>query len=310
MRFSHIGWESAPRSWALAALLLVGTATTPAFAERTSAPPQVQSRAAVVLDARTGTELWGKNPDEPVAIASTTKVFVALAVRHRKIALDGWTTISRDDARASRGGARTRLDVGQSFKNVDLLRAMLISSDNRAPTALGRAAGLSSDQLIAEMNQVARRLGLKKTRFTDTSGLRGNVSTAREMGMALRAALADPVLAEIMRTKSVEVKSRSGYAKIRYNTTNEPLAVSKYHVTGGKTGYTDAAGYCFVTGAKIDDRPYVMAFLGAQAKYGRFADFDRVAAWLDAGAPGSARAPRAAAANRVSPKRTRAVANR
>ena len=114
-----------------------------------------------------------------------------MAVRKKGLPLEGWTEILRDDARAAKGGSRTRLDIGQSFRNVDLLRAMLMASDNRAPTALGRAAGLDRDALVAAMNAVARDLGLKKTRFTDPSGLRGNVSTAREMGLALRALSAE-----------------------------------------------------------------------------------------------------------------------
>jgi len=58
-------------------------------------------------------------------------------------------------------------------------------------------------------------------------------------------------------------------------------------VIGGKTGYTSAAGYCFITGARFDDREVVMAFLGADGKLTRFGDFNRVAEWLDRGAPGA-----------------------
>lgn len=270
-----------------------------ARAEKPTQLPEIRSRAAVVLDSRTGAEVYGKQADEVRPIASTTKIFVAMAVRRKGIELDGWTEIIRDDARAAAGGSRTRLDIGQSFKNADLLRAMLMASDNRAPTALGRAVGLDARGLVAEMNAVARELGLKKTRFTDTSGLRGNVSTAREMALALRAALADPVLAGIMGTTSAEVRSKSGYARIQYNTTNAPLAIGTYKVTGGKTGYTHAAGYCFITGASVDGRGYLFVFLGADGKLTRFADFNRAAAWLDAGAPGAKVSPRAARAKAV-----------
>jgi D-alanyl-D-alanine endopeptidase (penicillin-binding protein 7) len=256
--------------------------------------PAIRSRAAVVIDARTGAEVYGKDADSVRAIASTTKIFVAMAVRKKGMDLDGWTEILRDDAKAAVGGSRTRLDIGQTFKNIDLLRAMLMASDNRAPTALGRAAGMDSKELIAAMNGVAKDLGLKKTRFTDTSGLRGNVSTAREMALALRRALEDPVLAEIMGTTTVEVISKSRYAKIRYNTTNVPMILAQWKVAGGKTGYTHAAGYCFITGAEVSGRKYVFAFLGADGKDTRFADFTRAARWLDAGAPGAKVAPRTA----------------
>jgi D-alanyl-D-alanine endopeptidase (penicillin-binding protein 7) len=280
---------------ALAAGAAPAAAEKHTAAERRSDLPTVKSEAAVVLDLRTGAELFGKNPDEVRAIASTTKIFVALAVRRKGLDLDAWTEINAADARWARGGSRTRLDVGQSFRNIDLLRAMLMASDNRAPTALGRAAGMSRDQLIAEMNDVARDLGLKKTRFTDSSGLRGNVSTAREMALALRATLADPVLAEIMSTRWYEVRSRTGFNKVPYSSTNQPLIAGRYKVLGGKTGFTRAARYCYITGAEIDDHRYVLAFLGADEKATRFADFSRVAAWIDDGAPGATLKPRAEA---------------
>jgi serine-type D-Ala-D-Ala endopeptidase (penicillin-binding protein 7) len=242
--------------------------------------PSIHSRSAVVLDAATGQEIFGKDADEIRPIASTTKIFVAMAVR-KQLELDGWTEISRVDARFAIGGARTRLDIGQKFRNKDLLRAMLIASDNRAPTALGRAAGMSPDDLVAAMNAVAKRLHLKHTKFTDPTGLRGNVSTAREMAIALRAALADDVLRGIMRQDAADIVSKDHYARIHYGSTNQPLVVGRWDVTGGKTGYTHAAGYCFITGARFDDREVIMAFLGASGKLTRFDDFNRIAAWLD-----------------------------
>jgi D-alanyl-D-alanine endopeptidase (penicillin-binding protein 7) len=249
--------------------------------------PEVRSKAAMVLDAKTGAELFGKGGDDVRAIASTTKVFVALAVRKHGLALDDYTEITRADVNAAKGGARTRLDLGQRFKNIDLMRAMLMASDNRAPTALARAAGLDGEKLIKAMNDIAKDLGLKHTRFTDPSGLRGNVSTAREMALATRAALDDDVIRAIMATEVAEVRSKSDYAKLTYRNTNQALTARKYKVSGGKTGYTTAAGYCFITGAEIGGREVVMAFLGSDGKLTRFADFNRVAEWLDSGAPGS-----------------------
>ncbi len=268
--------------------------------------PTIQSRSAVVLDAATGEEIFGKDADEIRPIASTTKIFVAMAVR-KHLDLDAWTEITKIDARYAAGGARTRLDIGQKFRNKDLLRAMLIASDNRAPTALGRAAGMSPDDLVAAMNDIAKQLRLRHTRFQDPTGLHGNVSTAREMATALRAALADDVLRSVMRQDTADVVSKDHYARIHYGSTNLPLITGKWDVTGGKTGYTHSAGYCFITGARFDDREVVMAFLGASGKFTRFDDFNRIAAWLDrrAGATADAsaarrkRPPTAAAADRA-----------
>jgi len=264
--------------------VIVGGLARPAAADDL---PEVKSKAAIVIDAETGAEIFGKNADEIRAIASTTKIFVAMAVRDQGVDLAAFTAITKDDARAARGGSRTRLEVGELYRNEDLLRAMLLASDNRAPTALGRAAGLDEDHLIGAMNAVAKRLHLARTRFTDPTGLRGNVSTAREMALALRALLADDVLREIAGEDHAEVVAKGRKRGIEYGTTNQPLHARHYDVIGGKTGYTDAAGYCYVTAARFDGRIVVMAFLGAEGKLTRFADFNRVAAWIERGAPGS-----------------------
>ncbi|HUJ58827.1 MAG TPA: serine hydrolase [Kofleriaceae bacterium] len=264
--------------------VIVGALAGPAVAGDL---PDVKSQSACVIDASTGAEIFGKDADEIRPIASTTKIFVAMAVRQHGLDLEGWTEITKQDAREARGGARTRLDVGERFRNRDLLRAMLIASDNRAPTALGRAAGLDREDLIAAMNAVAKRLHLTRTRFTDPTGLRGNVSTAREMAIALRAALGDDVLREIMGDPYEEVVAQGHRRGIGYGTTNQPLVAHRYEVIGGKTGYTEAAGYCYITAARLHGKEIVMAFLGAEGKLTRFADFNRVAAWLDRGAPGA-----------------------
>ena len=270
--------------WVIVGVLASTVSLHPGYAEEL---PAVKSRTAVVIDRETGAEIFSKDADEVRAIASTTKIFVAMAVRKKGLDLDGWTEITRVDVKQARGGARTRLDIRRIFNNKDLLRAMLMASDNRAPSALGRAAGMTPEELVAAMNDIAKDLHLKRTKFTDPTGLRGNVSTAREMAIALRAALEDDVLREIMGTPYAEVIGKGGKPKIGYGSTNQALVAAKYDVIGGKTGYTVTAGYCFVTGARFKGREVLMTFLGADGKLTRFADFNRIAAWLESGAPGA-----------------------
>jgi D-alanyl-D-alanine endopeptidase (penicillin-binding protein 7) len=262
----------------LALWVFVGALARPVWAG--SELPQVKSASAVVLDASTGTELFGKEADEIRSIASTTKIFVAMAVREHDLDLEGWTEVTKADAHEARGGSRTRLAVGDKFRNQDLLRAMLMASDNRAPTALARAAGMDRDELVEAMNKIAKRLKLKKTKFTDPTGLRGNVSTAREMALALRAALEDEVLRTIMADRAETIVAQGGKHRIEYSSTNRALVAKTYDVIGGKTGYTEAAGYCFITGARFAGKEVVMAFLKAEGKDTRFADFNRVAEWM------------------------------
>jgi serine-type D-Ala-D-Ala endopeptidase (penicillin-binding protein 7) len=272
-------------------LLAVTAIALPSLAHARNVPaltkdglPNVQSAGAIVVDAATGAVLYEKNADEVRHIASTGKIIVALVVRERGLDLEALTEIDEVDKKYARGGARTRLWEGHKFRNIDLMRAMLIASDNRACTALGRAVGLDPDALIAAMNDKAAELGLTSTRFSDPSGLRGNESTPREMALALRAALADPLIAEIMGTEEVTVDSVHAKARrIHYVNTNRSLRNGRRVVVGGKTGYTDAARYCLVIAAKVDGREVYMSFLGAEGKLTRFADFSRVAQWMEEG---------------------------
>ncbi|HLU67371.1 MAG TPA: serine hydrolase, partial [Kofleriaceae bacterium] len=246
--------------------------------------PNVRSASALVVDLDSGTILYGKNPDRVRAIASTGKLFAALVVRQRGLDLEAATEITWDDVDAARGGARTRLDLGESYTNGDLLRVMLVASDNRAVTALGRAVGLSPSGLVAAMNDLARRLGLERTHFTDPTGLNGNVSTAREMAVALRAVLDDPVLAEILATRVISI-NRVSHKKPRwlhYGNTNRLLHRGEYASLGGKTGYTAEAGYCLVTASVVNGRRLGFVFLGADGELTRFADFSRIWKWMAA----------------------------
>ena len=244
--------------------------------------PNVRSESAFIYDIDRGAFVYGKNPDTEREIASCGKIFVAMAVLERGIDLDAETRIVETDREHAVGGARSRLLVGARFRNRDLLAAMLIGSDNRAPTALGRAVGLDTKGLTAAMQKVARRLGLKRTRFSDPSGLKGNISTAREMARAMAAALRHPVIAEMMKADSYEMASPDLRRAIHYNNTNRLLHAGGAEILGGKTGFTNNAGYCLVLAARVDGRRLAMAFLGGDGKLTRFADYRRVRYWLAA----------------------------
>lgn len=250
-----------------------------------SGMPNIQAASAIIVDLDSGAELYAKNPDEIRPIASVGKLFLALTVRGKGLPLEGATAIAEEDRLLARGGARSRLPVGKLFNNHDLLRAMLISSDNRACSALGRAAGMTPERLVAAMNATARSLGLKKTHFEDPSGLNGNVSTARELIVALKAAIADPVIAPVLTTPQATVRSIGpNPVVVEYFSTDLALRTeTRFPVLGGKTGYTDEARYCLAIAAKIDGRRVGMVFLGAEGKLTRFADFKRGVAWLTEG---------------------------
>ena len=267
--------------------------------------PNIQAHAALILEVgETGSgaqALYQKNPDEVRPIASISKLMAMLVVLDHKLDLNAKSTITESDARLAARGAKSRLLTGMRLSNRDLLHAALMASDNRAVLALGRAVGLSPAQHAAEMTARARALGLSKTQFLEPTGLDyRNVSTPREVIAFLQAALKNPLIAQACRTTQYvahaelagrDPKKPARQAAIEYTSTDLLLRASKHVIHGGKTGYNDRAGYCLVVAARVQKpsakpREVAMAFLGAEGKLTRFADFGRAAQWLVERQPG------------------------
>ena len=284
------GHGAGPRAHVAAKKKRVAARSRPIPVYTRSGQPNIQARAAVILDLSAGgAPLYQKNPEEVRPIASISKLMAMLVVLERSLDLKGRTTITAADARLTARGAKSRLQVGMTLTNEELLHAALMASDNRAVLALGRAVGLEPAAFAEAMTARARSLGMKKTTFGDPTGLDyRNVSTPREVTIMLQAALKNPHIAAACRATHYVVRSTTRPRDtVEYSNTDLLLRSTKHMIHGGKTGYNDRAGYCLVVAARIvggtgpnKSREVVMAFLGEEGKLTRFADFGRAAQWL------------------------------
>ena len=248
--------------------------------------PNIQAQAALVVDLRSGEELFARRPDDVRPIASISKLMAMMVVLERNLDLEAVTEMLPADRDLARRGARSRLPTGMKFRNLDLVHAALIASDNRAVPALGRAVGLDPEAMTQAMNEKARELGLSRTSFGDPTGLDDrNRSTPRELARVLSAALSVPLIAEITRKARylVHAVDQPGYT-VEYQNTDVVARGGKFEVLTGKTGYTDLAGYCLAIAARLPEdagnREVAMVFLGEQGKLTRFGDFGRAAQWI------------------------------
>lgn len=247
--------------------------------------PNVQAQAAVAIDLATGEELYTKNPDAVRPIASISKLMAMLVVLDHHLDLDGTTTVNASDRQIARRGARSRLQVGLAFTNRDLLHAALMASDNRAVPALGRAVGLDPPALVEAMNAKAHDLGMAHTQFRDPVGLdAGNTSTPRDLVRLLKAAIRQPLIAEITQKAKYTMHpvGHPGWT-IEYSNTDLIARSHRFSVLTGKTGYTDLALYCLAIAVRLTQpaqHDVAMVFLGAVGKLTRFADVQRTAQWL------------------------------
>ena len=118
---------------------------------------------------------------------------------------------------------------------------------------------------------------LEHTTFDDVTGILGNRSTARELAVAMREALKDPLLARIMRTRRATITSKSEAVTVEYKSSVPPLWHRGFKVRGGKTGTTEGAGHCMLIGAEVDGRDVTVALLGGKTAGSRLRDFTKLA---------------------------------
>lgn len=246
--------------------------------------PNVLSESVLVIDLHTGEEIFAKNADKKRAIASISKLAAAIAVRKAGLDLEGFTEITAQDAEIAKRGSKPHIKVGWKISNRDLLYSSLIASENRAVPAMGRGAGLNEKKLVAEMNAVAKSLGLKNTFFDETTGLSyNNKSTAREVAKLLKAAMEDEVLADAMTRMTFEINPiEPANTPVNVWNTNHLLRTDKYKVLGGKTGFNNEAGYCLTTSLSVGDRDIIIVILGAHQPLTRYGDVSRIVKWLSA----------------------------
>ena len=167
-------------------------ADKPAKATRASAVaqavgPSLKSAGVMVLDPTTGETLYSKNADEVTPIASITKLMTAMVVLDAGQALDESIAISNADIDRLKG-TTSRLRPGVSLPRREMLRLALMSSENRAASALSRHFPGGTRAFVAAMNRKARELGMNDTHFVEPTGLNpNNVSTALDLARMVNA---------------------------------------------------------------------------------------------------------------------------
>jgi D-alanyl-D-alanine endopeptidase (penicillin-binding protein 7) len=243
--------------------------------------PEIKSSAVLVVDEADSSVLLSKNADVAMPIASITKLMTALVVLEAGQALDEPLKITLDDRNIDRS-APSRLTVGATLTRAELLHLALMSSENRAANALGRNFEGGVKGALAAMNAKAKALGMKRTHFTDTTGLsEGNIASPADLTRLVMAAARNPTIRKY--STDTDETVIVGRYPVEYRNTNNLVRKSDWDIVVQKTGYTQAAGRCLVMKAVINERPVVMVLMNSFGKYTRTADAVRVRRWMETG---------------------------
>jgi serine-type D-Ala-D-Ala carboxypeptidase (penicillin-binding protein 5/6) len=280
VRVRMIPVKGAATSIAFLILLLLSPVSSAVAQEQTpEAPPggpKLNAGSWTLIDADTGLYLAGKNPDEQVPIASTTKIMVALVALDEGVDLDQQVTVS-EDAASYAGSIYSNVGL-YPYDRVsvrDLLTAALIPSGTDAVYALAEHLGNGSvDEFVAKMNDKAKELGLKNTHFENPAGIDapGNYSSATDLATVTSAAMEHPEFRGIVDDPEATISTQD--REIDVFTTNLLVAPGSGQdygpATGVKTGTSPQAGPCLVASAKSDDESYIAVVLDAAEDLQRF----------------------------------------
>lgn len=241
---------------------------------------ELNGRSGVVLDLKTGKLLFDKNAEAKNPIASISKLMTVLVFLDHN---PGWDRVYEIKAEDVREGGKAYLSVGDKVRVKDLFYLSLVASDNMATIALIKSAGLTETGFVELMNGKAAILELKDTHFSDPVGLAdANISTALEVARFARAALSNEEIKKATLTKKYEFITLGGKNKVVYNTDNllSVFPQNGVEIKGGKTGYTEAAGYCFVGEfTNKDKRDVLSVVLGSDSKDARFTETHKLVGW-------------------------------
>ncbi|MEK0314177.1 D-alanyl-D-alanine carboxypeptidase family protein [Cohnella sp. 56] len=221
-------------------------------APRPAAKPSTHAKAAALIDVTSGRLLYSSHGDEPMLIASTTKIMTAI-IAIEQGDLDSLVTVS--SRAAGKEGSSIYLKAGEKMKLKDMLYGLMLRSGNDAAVAVAEHVGGSLEGFVYLMNAKAEEIGMTHSHFANPSGLdqKGHYASADDMARLAAYALHNKTFREIVSTK---VKTAPNPAESwDYRWINKNKMLNMYEGADGvKTGYTKQALRTLVSSATRDGR--------------------------------------------------------
>jgi len=218
---------------------------------------RLSARTAIIIDAKTGKEIYSHNPDLPRQPASTIKILTGL------IAMDylkNNSLVPVSSRAASMPRSKIYIRKGKSYYANDMINAVLLASANDASVALAEKVAGSESGFAKMMTRKASELGASKTICKTASGLtaKGQQTTARDLATIFRKAMQHEEFAN--RIKLLKTKTSYGKTLRSHNKAMWQISGS----LGGKTGYTWAAKQTYVGKFSRNGEEILVAILGSR----------------------------------------------
>ncbi len=238
--------------------------------------PEIESGAAIVMEANTGTVLYEKNCHEHCFPASITKVMTAL-LAVENASMDETVTFSSDAVFGiDPGSSSIARDVGEEMTMEETLYGMMLESANECANAIAEHVSGSCDAFVDMMNTKAKELGCTDTHFCNPSGLpdEDHYTSCYDMALIANEAIHNDLFRTIISTKQYIIPPTNKHDE-ETPLNNHHQMISKYkgpdnlyeYAIGGKTGYTVAAGNTLVTFAEKDGMLLTCVVMKSESHY-------------------------------------------
>ncbi|WP_144505992.1 D-alanyl-D-alanine carboxypeptidase family protein [Bacillus mycoides] len=249
-------------------------------------PPEIDAKAAIIIDASNGEVIYQNNENEAVAPASMSKMMTAYlvleSIHNGKVRWEDPVKISAKSAQTE--GAKIPMQVDDTLTVKDLYQALMIESANNSAVALAEHIAKTEKNFVQLMNEKAQRLEMSdKAKFANASGLQEPDGSETKMTAADVAKLAYHLIKdypEILEVTHLR-QSQLAFNNVNVTSTNEMLnknnkALYIEGIDGLKTGFTDSAGYCFTGTAKQGDNRIITVVMGTKSKTKRFTETNKL----------------------------------
>lgn len=256
-----------------ACLLLSGTLFS-GFKTVTSNTELTQGcKAAYLIDSGSGECIYKLNEEERMPIASVCKVMTLTlcfdALNENKISLNDKITASENAA--SMGGSQVFLASGCSYSVDQLIKSIVVCSANDSCVAMSETISGNEESFVARMNEKAKELGCSNTVFANCTGLPkpNQYSCAKDVAVMFKNLIRNEAY---FKYSNIWLEDFSHPDNRTTSMTNTNKLLKKFKACdGGKTGFTNEAGFCLAATANKDNMRLISVVLGADSSDNRFA---------------------------------------
>lgn len=233
-------------------------------------PIHQDAKATIVLEADTGEILQVHNAKQALPIASMSKLmtqFLVLeAITEGRISWDSLYSPSTAVMNLASNSVKLGMEVNETHTVKELFTAMTVISANDAAIALAEMVSGSEKAFVKEMNKYARQLDLEDTNFINATGLDDsatNQATVRDVAEIARTLIdSHPEILEF--TSMTDFTTSAGIKRWSTNLMLPGMPNAMVGIDGLKTGYTEIAGYCFVSTGVYNDQRFITVVIGAE----------------------------------------------